>query len=46
MKSGVNIAGWFVTEQAAAKAHQMKYYELKDIFDNCSEFGDAYDKTT
>ncbi len=37
--SGVNVAGGFVTEQAVAKAHQMEYYELKDIIDNCPEFG-------
>lgn len=37
--SGVNIAGGFVTEEAVAKAHQMKYHELKDIIDNCPEFG-------
>ncbi|MCW8821423.1 MAG: alanine dehydrogenase [Sulfurovum sp.] len=37
--SGVNVAGGFVTEQAVAKAHQIKYYELKDIINNCPEFG-------
>ncbi len=37
--SGVNIAGGFVTEIAVAKAHQMKYHELKDIINNCPEFG-------
>lgn len=37
--SGVNIAGGFVTEIAVAKAHQMKYNELKDIINNCPEFG-------
>jgi alanine dehydrogenase len=36
---GVNIAGGFVTEEAVAKAHQMEYHELKDIIDNCPEFG-------
>ena len=39
--SGVNVAGGFVTEQAVAKAHQMEYHELKDIIDNCPEFGGA-----
>lgn len=39
--SGVNVAGGFVTEQAVAKAHQMEYHELKDIIDDCPEFGDA-----
>jgi alanine dehydrogenase len=39
--SGVNVAGGVVTEQAVAKAHQMEYHELKDIIDNCPEFGDA-----
>lgn len=37
--SGVNVAGGFVTEQAVAKAHQMEYQELKDIINNCPEFG-------
>ncbi|MCO4845503.1 MAG: alanine dehydrogenase [Sulfurovum sp.] len=37
--SGVNIAGGFVTEEAVAKAHKMDYNELKDIIDNCPEFG-------
>ncbi len=37
--SGVNVAGGFVTEKAVAKAHQIEYYELKDIIDNCPEFG-------
>ncbi|RRS31715.1 MAG: alanine dehydrogenase [Epsilonproteobacteria bacterium (ex Lamellibrachia satsuma)] len=37
--SGVNVAGGFVTEDAVAKAHQMEYYELKDIMDNCPNFG-------
>jgi alanine dehydrogenase len=37
--SGVNVAGGFVTEQAVAKVHQMKYHELKSIIDNCPEFG-------
>jgi len=39
--SGVNVAGGFVTEEAVAKAHQMEYHELKDIIDNCPEFGGA-----
>jgi alanine dehydrogenase len=39
--SGVNVAGGFVTEQAVAKAHQMEYHALKDIIDNCPEFGGA-----
>ena len=37
--SGVNVAGGYVTELAVAKAHQMEYYELKSIIDNCPEFG-------
>jgi len=37
--SGVNVADGFVTEKAVAKAHQMEYYALKDIMDNCPEFG-------
>ena len=37
--SGVNVAGGFVTEKAVAKVHHMEYYELKDIIDNCPEFG-------
>ena len=37
--SGVNVAGGYVTESAVAKAHQMEYRELKDIMDNCPEFG-------
>ena len=37
--SGVNIAGGFVTEEAVAKAHQIEYHELKDIINNCPEFG-------
>ena len=37
--SGVNVAGGFVTEQAVAKAHQIEYHELKDIIDNCPDFG-------
>jgi alanine dehydrogenase len=36
---GVNVAGGYVTEEAVAKAHQMEYYVLKEIIDNCSEFG-------
>jgi alanine dehydrogenase len=39
--SGVNVAGGFVTEEAVAKAHQMEYHALKDIIDNCPEFGGA-----
>lgn len=38
--SGVNVAGGVVTEQAVAKSHQMEYRELKDIIDDCPEFGD------
>jgi alanine dehydrogenase len=37
--SGVNVAGGFVTEKAVAKVHKMEYHELKDIIDNCPEFG-------
>lgn len=37
--SGVNVAGGFVTEKAVAKAHQIEYYELKDILNHCPEFG-------
>ena len=37
--SGVNVAGGFVTEKAVAKAHQIEYYELKNIINNCPEFG-------
>lgn len=39
--SGVNIADGHVTQEAVAKAHQMKYYMLKDIIDDCLEFGDC-----
>jgi alanine dehydrogenase len=38
--SGVNVAGGFVTEQAVAKAHQIKYYALRDVIDNCKNFGE------
>jgi alanine dehydrogenase len=37
--SGVNIAGGYVTQEAVAKAHQMQYHMLKDIMDQCEEFG-------
>ena len=37
--SGVNVAGGFVTEKAVAKAHQIEHYELKNIINNCPEFG-------
>ena len=37
--SGVNVSGGFVTEKAVAKVHQMEYHELKDIIDNCPNFG-------
>ncbi|WP_373032134.1 alanine dehydrogenase [Sulfurovum sp.] len=37
--SGVNVAGGFVTEEAVAKVHQIKYHTLKDIIDNCPNFG-------
>ncbi|HSR74045.1 MAG TPA: alanine dehydrogenase [Sulfurovum sp.] len=37
--SGVNVAGGFVTEKGVAKAHQIKYHALKDIIDDCPEFG-------
>jgi alanine dehydrogenase len=38
--SGVNVAGGFVTEEAVAKAHQIEYNPLKDIIDNCKDFGE------
>lgn len=37
--SGVNVAGGVVTQKAVAKAHQMDYHELKDIIDDCPNFG-------
>lgn len=37
--SGVNVTGGVVTQKAVAKAHEMEYYELKDIINNCPEFG-------
>jgi alanine dehydrogenase len=39
--SGVNVAGGFVTEEAVAKSHQIEYYALKDIIDNCKNFGEC-----
>ncbi len=38
--SGVNVAGGFVTEEGVAKAHQIEYHALKDIIDNCKDFGE------
>lgn len=43
---GVNVAGGFVTQESVAKVHKIPYYELKDILDMCSKFGDTDDKTT
>lgn len=37
--SGVNIAGGYVTQEAVAHAHQMQSYRLKDIMEQCTEFG-------
>ena len=37
--SGVNVAGGFLTQKAVAKAHGIEYHELKDIIDNCPNFG-------
>ncbi len=37
--SGVNVAGGYVTKKAVAKTHRMEYHELKDVIDNCPEFG-------
>ena len=37
--SGVNVAGGFVTEKGVAKAHQIDYHVLKDVIDECPNFG-------
>lgn len=37
--SGVNVAGGFVTEKGVAKAHQIHYHLLKDVIDECPNFG-------
>ena len=37
--SGVNVAGGYVTQIAVAKAHQMEFYDLHDIMDDCPSFG-------
>lgn len=37
--SGVNVAGGFVTEKGVAKAHQIHYHLLKDVIDDCPNFG-------
>jgi len=37
--TGVNVAGGFVTQEAVAKAHQMEFYDLQNIMDDCPDFG-------